>query len=60
LDPAVRANISSFANLAPSAEIQDGLARLTADLQSGAFASVKARYATQVGDYACIAARAYG
>jgi ubiquinone/menaquinone biosynthesis C-methylase UbiE len=60
LDPAVRANISSFANLAPTAELQDGLARLTADLQSGAFASVKAHYATEVGDYAYIAARADG
>ena len=41
LDPAVRANMSSFANLAPTAELQDGLARLTADLQSGAFSSAE-------------------
>lgn len=60
LDPGVRANISSFANLAPSAELQNGLARLTADLHSGAFTSVKAHYATEVGDYAYIAARAKG
>lgn len=57
LDPAVRANISSFANLVPRAELENGLARLAAELQSGAFASIKARYATQVGDYAYIAAR---
>jgi len=60
LDPAVRANINSFANLAPTAELQDGLARLTADLQSGAFAMVKAQYATEVGDYAYITARTDG
>lgn len=60
LDPGVRANISSFANLVPAAELQDGLARLTADLRSGAFASVKAQYATEVGDYAYITARADG
>jgi SAM-dependent methyltransferase len=57
LDAAVRANISSFANLAPAAELQDRLARLTADLRSGAFASVKDRYATEVGDYAYVVAR---
>ena len=60
LDPAVRANISSFASLCPPAELEDGLARLTADLQSGTFASVKARYARGVGDYAFVAARADG
>jgi len=60
LDPTVRANISSFANLAPSAELKDGLVRLTADLQSGAFASVKAHYVREVGDYAYITARAHG
>lgn len=58
LDPSVRANISSFASLAPAGEIEEGLARLTADLQSGAFASVEAHYATEVGDYAYITARA--
>jgi ubiquinone/menaquinone biosynthesis C-methylase UbiE len=56
LDPEVRANISSFASLATAAELQEGLARLAADLQSGAFASVKARYATHEGDYAFISA----
>lgn len=60
LDPAVRANISSFANLTPAAELQSGLARLSADLQSGAFASVKAHYDAEAGDYAYITARADG
>ena len=57
LDPAVRANISSFASLAPVEELEDGLVRLAADLHSGAFAAVKARYATGSGDYAYIVAR---
>jgi ubiquinone/menaquinone biosynthesis C-methylase UbiE len=60
LDSAIRANISSFAGLASTAELQEGLAQLTADLQSGAFASVKARYATEFGDYAYVTARADG
>lgn len=60
LDPGVRANISSFANLACPAELQEGLTQLTADLQSGAFASVMARHATQLGDYAFISARPEG
>jgi SAM-dependent methyltransferase len=60
LDPAVRANISSFANLTAPAELHDGLARLTADLQSGKFTSVKTRYATEAGDYAYVIARADG
>jgi len=57
LDSVIRANISSFAQLAPPAELQDGLDRLTADLQSGNFASIKARHATEAGDYAYVNAR---
>ena len=61
LDAVVRANISSFAvQLAPSAELQDGLARLTTDLQSGDFVSIKARHATEAGDYAYVTARSDG
>lgn len=56
-DPVVRANISSFANLAQTAELDVGLARLTADLHSGAFAAVAARWDGEVGDYAFITAR---
>jgi hypothetical protein len=57
LDSAIRANISSFANLASPDEVQDGLTRLTAYLRSGTFASIKARYATEEGDYAYVVAR---
>jgi len=60
LDAAVRANISSFAQLAAPAELQEGLDRLTADLQSGAFALVKARYASEMGDYVYVVAQADG
>jgi len=56
LDTQVRANISSFARLATDAELQQGLAALAADLQSGHFASVQARYATGHGDYALVCA----
>lgn len=56
LEPAVRANISSFANLANAAEVQDGLAKLEADVLNGDFASIKARYASEAGDYAFITA----
>ena len=56
LDSAVRANISSFASLAPAAELHHGLLQLEADLQSGAFALVKERYAFKAGDYAYITA----
>ena len=57
LEPAVRANMSSFARLTSSQELQSGLARLEADLQSGAFTAVKNRFATEMGDYAVISAR---
>lgn len=60
LDSVIRANISSFAQLAPPTELQDGLARLTADLQSGNFVSIKARHATETGDYAYVTARSDG
>lgn len=56
LNSAVRANISSFALLAPPAELEAGLAQLAADLQSGAFASIKAQYSTNAGDYAYVLA----
>ncbi|MCL4182382.1 MAG: methyltransferase domain-containing protein [Burkholderiaceae bacterium] len=52
----VRANISSFALLAAPGELQDGLARLTADIESGVFGSIKTQYASEAGDYAYITA----
>lgn len=56
LDPAIRANISSFASLASASELQEGVERLGADLESGAFASVKAGYTDEAGDYAFVTA----
>ena len=56
LDSIIRANMSSFANLAPAAELEEGVARLAEDLNSGAFASVKSRYNSESGDYAYITA----
>lgn len=50
LNPAVRANISFFALFAAPAKLNAGLAQLAADLQSGAFASVRPRYTTDMGD----------
>jgi SAM-dependent methyltransferase len=57
LDSAVRANISSFVNLAPARELHDGLCQLAGDLQSRAFDAVKKRYRTDLGDYALVIAR---
>lgn len=59
-DALVRANISSFSHLACATELQEGLARLTADVRSGDFASVEARYADAIGDYAYVTARTDG
>jgi ubiquinone/menaquinone biosynthesis C-methylase UbiE len=58
LDPAVRANISSFARLCSPDELQCGVAALDADLRSGNFASVKAAYSSTCGDYAFFVAQA--
>lgn len=57
LDPALRANRSSFSSLVTAAELEDGLARLVADLRSGAFAAVQARHVSALGDYAYLCAR---
>ena len=54
LDPAVRANISSFARLSSESEVRIGLDRLSVDIKSGAFPSIAATYATELGDYAYI------
>jgi ubiquinone/menaquinone biosynthesis C-methylase UbiE len=52
LQPDVRANISSFARLRSSDELERGLNALAADLESGDFASVYAAYNSAEGDYA--------
>jgi hypothetical protein len=58
LDPIVRDNISSFANLAPDSELKKGLYRLASDIDSGTVSSVMAKYRAGAGDYAYITARA--
>jgi len=56
LDPRVRAGISTFANLAQPAEVEQGCARLAADLESGRFAEVLAASEHDGGDYLFIVA----
>jgi ubiquinone/menaquinone biosynthesis C-methylase UbiE len=56
-DPEIRAGISAFANLAEEAEVQEGLSRLRADIDSGAFPEILAASRHDGGDYAFIAAR---
>lgn len=58
LQPEVRANISSFARLCTSDELDRGLRALVADLDSGNFASVCAAYDSSEGDYAFVMAHA--
>ena len=58
LDPRVRAGISTFANLAQPAEIEQGCARLAADIASGQFTEVLAASEHDAGDYLFIVAEA--
>jgi ubiquinone/menaquinone biosynthesis C-methylase UbiE len=51
LEPRVRAGISTFANLADAAEIEQGCAQLAADLASGRFAEVLTASEHDGGDY---------
>ena len=55
-DPAVRAGISSFADLADDGEIAAGLERLRADIASDRFREVAAAHPTPDGDYLMIRA----
>lgn len=50
-EPEVRASIWSFANLCEPSELEAGLARLGADLDSGRFETVRAEHAFPDGDY---------
>lgn len=52
LQSKVRANISSFARLCHSDELDRGLKALAADLESGDFSSVYSAYNCSEGDYA--------
>lgn len=50
-EAAVRQGISSFASLSHADEVEHGLAKLRADIDSGVFAEVAQRYANDRGDY---------
>lgn len=50
LDPDVRSGISTFARLTSAQELERGLAALSADIESGRWAEVAARYANDLGD----------
>lgn len=58
LDPAVRANISSFASLCSQAELNAGMQKLRNDITTGAFSEIAASYQSPVGDYAYVVAKA--
>lgn len=57
LDPRVRHGASTFAALADAKEVDEGCARLSADIASGRVRNVMARYRNDGGDYLFIAAR---
>lgn len=56
-DPEVRRGISTFSKLAGEEEVEQGLERLRADLDSGRFEDVKARYEHPAGDYLFVIAK---
>ena len=51
LDPRIRAGISAFANLAPPDEVEQGLARLAHDVDSGAIDTITHERDTGRGEY---------
>jgi hypothetical protein len=51
LDPRVRAGISAFANLAPPEEVEQGLAHLSRDIDSGAIDAIIRASDTGRGEY---------
>lgn len=50
-DETVRRGISAFAVLSDKEEVAHGLARLRADMDSGAFADIRQQYENEDGDY---------
>jgi SAM-dependent methyltransferase len=56
LDPAVRRGISTFAKLADAGEVEQGLARLRADIETGRVKDVMAAHAHDGGDYSFVVA----
>lgn len=57
LDPAVRANISSFARLCPPDELQSGLGALALDIRQKRIGDIMRGCASASGDYAYVIAR---
>ncbi len=57
LDDDVRKGISSFAAIANADEVDSGLLKLSADIESGAFNPVKDSYKNDNGDYLFISAK---
>lgn len=51
LDTEVRSGISSFANLAEDKEIEEGILKLSNDLQSGRIKEIFQKYCSDLGDY---------
>ena len=51
LEPAIRAGISSFADIAGEDEVQHGLAQLRADIADGRIDQVRAAWDDRLGDY---------
>ncbi len=56
LDPGVRRGISTFASLADPVEVENGLSRLAADIDSGTIDRVRERFEHEGGDYLFVAA----
>lgn len=54
LQPEVRRGISTFASLGIPEEIEEGLARLAADIESGEIQAVIHRYESGLGEYAFV------
>lgn len=57
LDPVVRAGISSFARLDFEEEVEQGLAKLREDINSGDIKKVIQQYDNNLGDYLFIKAQ---
>lgn len=56
LNPIIRANISSFASLCTTEELEQGLLALRNDLKSGKFKDIAQYYLSPIGDYAYVVA----
>ncbi|EIK43346.1 putative MerR-family transcriptional regulator [Cellvibrio sp. BR] len=60
LSQSVRSGISSFRNLCSEAELQSGLLKLKADIETGKIESILNNYANDLGDYCFIVAEKNG